>query len=196
MNQTRRSTGSYCQNNKEQAIIKASYICQGRRLYEQQPTCSLSYSRPSQPRQCRTEAGLPTTWNRLVTRRLIVDPFEPECTYRLFMFLETSHAVSPTPNYVYTGWHKKRELLKNPTKIEEIQEKKCIDRNWTITTCLLRDRNPNYQCLKITSCRWRLPPRIHSFTATTHFKSSRSFVSLCVCCMLCRMRRSSLKRQD
>ena len=27
------------------------------------------------------------------------------------------------------GDTKKRELLKNPTKIEEIQEKKCIDRN-------------------------------------------------------------------
>ena len=80
------------------------------------------------------------------------------------------------------GDTKKWELLKNPTKIEEIQEKKIIDRNWTITTCLLRDSNSNYQCLKITSCRWRPPPRMHSFTATTHFKSSRSFVSSCVCC--------------
>jgi len=35
------------------------------------------------------------------------------------------------------GDRKKRELLKNPTKIEEIQEKKIINRNWTITTCLL-----------------------------------------------------------
>jgi len=35
------------------------------------------------------------------------------------------------------GDTKKRELSKNPTKIEEIQEKKFIDRNWTITTCLL-----------------------------------------------------------
>ena len=47
-------------------------------------------------------------------------------------------------------------------------KKKFIDRNWTITTCLLRDSNPNYQCLKITSCRWRPPPRMHSFTATMH----------------------------
>ena len=86
----------------------------------------------------------------------------------------------------------KRELLKNPTKIGEMQKKKIIDRIWTVTTCLLRDSNPNYQCLKITSCRWRPPPRMHSFTATTHFKSSRSFVSPCVCCMLCRMR---LERQ-
>jgi len=31
---------------------------------------------------------------------------------------------------------KKREILKNSTKIEEIQEKKFIDRNWTVTTCL------------------------------------------------------------
>ena len=87
-----------------------------------------------------------------------------------------------------TEWHKKRELLKKPTKIEEIQAKKFIDGNWTITTCLLRDSNPNYQCLKITSCRLRPPPRMNSFTATTRFKSSRSFVSPCVCCMLCRMR--------
>ena len=29
-------------------------------------------------------------------------------------------------NTFYTGWHKKRELLKNPTKIEEIQEKKIL----------------------------------------------------------------------
>ena len=86
------------------------------------------------------------------------------------------------------GDTKKWELLKNPTKFEELQEKKFIDRNWTITTCLLRDSNPNYQCLKITSCGWRPPPRMHSFTATTHFKSSRSFVSPCACCMLCGMR--------
>ena len=31
--------------------------------------------------------------------------------------------------HVSTGDTKKRELLKNPTKIEEIQEKKIIDRN-------------------------------------------------------------------
>ena len=80
---------------------------------------------------------------------------------------------------LYRVTQKKRELLENATKIEEIQEKK-IDRNWTITTCLLRDSNPDYQCLKITSCRWRPPSRMHSFTATTHFKSSRSFVSPCV----------------
>ena len=87
---------------------------------------------------------------------------------------------------------KKRELSKNPTKIEDIQEKKIIDRNWTVTTCLLRDSNPNYQYLKITSCRWRPPPRMHSFTATTHFKNSRSFMSLSVSCMICRMRQSRI----
>ena len=93
---------------------------------------------------------------------------------------------------MYRVTQKKQEILKNPTKIEEIQEKKFIDRNWTNTTCLLRDSNPNYQCLKITSFRWRPPPHMHSFNATTHFKSSRSFVSPCVCCMLCRMRRSRI----
>jgi len=95
--------------------------------------------------------------------------------------------------FIYVkGDTKERELLKNPTKIEEIKEKQFIDRNWTITTCLLRDSNPNYQCLKIKSRRWRHPPRMHSFTASTHFKSSRSFVSTCVCCMLCRMRQSRI----
>ena len=90
--------------------------------------------------------------------------------------------------FLVKGDTKKGQLLKNPTKIEEIKKKKNIDRNWTITTCLLRNSNPDYQCLKITSCRWRPPPLMHYFTATTHFKSSRSFVSPCVCCMLCRMR--------
>ena len=82
----------------------------------------------------------------------------------------------------------KTGTFEKPNKNWRNPRKKIIDRNWTITTCLLRDSNPNYQCLKITSCRWRPPPRMHSFTATAHFKSSRSFVSSCVCCMLCRMR--------
>ena len=89
---------------------------------------------------------------------------------------------------ISTGWHKKTGTFENPNKHWRNSRKKNIDRNWTITTWLLRDSNPNYQCLKTTSCRWRPPPRMHSFTPTTHFKSSRSFVSLCVCCMLCRMR--------
>jgi len=37
----------------------------------------------------------------------------------------------------YRVTQKNGELLKNPTKIEEIQGKKFIGRNWTITTCLL-----------------------------------------------------------
>ena len=94
----------------------------------------------------------------------------------------------------YRMTQKKREILKNPPKNWRNPRKKIIDRNWTITACLLKDSNPNYQCLKITSCRWRPPPRMHSFTVTTHFKISRSLVSPCVCCMLCRMR-LSLKRQ-
>ena len=86
-----------------------------------------------------------------------------------------------------TGWHKKNRKFWNPPKKLKKSKKKIIGRNWTITTCLLRDSNPNYQCLKITSCRWRPPPRMHSFTANKHFKSSRSFLSPCVCSMLCRM---------
>ena len=85
-------------------------------------------------------------------------------------------------------WHKKTGTFEKPNKNWRNPKKKKIFTNWTITTCLLRVSNPNYQCLKITSCRWRPPTRMRSFTATTHFKSSRSFVSPCVCCMLCRMR--------
>ena len=81
---------------------------------------------------------------------------------------------------IVQGDTKKREFMKNPTKIEKIQVKKFIDRNWTIKTCLLRDSNANYHCLKITSCRWRPPPRMHSFTATTHFKFPLFCVTLCV----------------
>ena len=72
---------------------------------------------------------------------------------------------------------KKRKLLKNPTKIEEIQQKNFIDRNWTITTCLLRDSNQNYQCLKITSCRWRPPLRMHSFNLPLRFPIARCNIS-------------------
>ena len=98
--------------------------------------------------------------------------------------------ISLTGNQTFlwdTEWHKKTGNFENPNKNWR-NKKKIIDRNWTITTCLLRDSNPNYHCCKITSCRWRPSPRMHSFTATTHFKSSRSFVSPCVGCMLCRMR--------
>ena len=90
-----------------------------------------------------------------------------------------------------TGIHRvtqKKGTFEKPNKNWRNPRKKFIERNWTITTCLLRDSNPHYQCLKITSCRWRPPTRMHSFTVTTHFKSSRSFVSPCVCLLLCRMR--------
>jgi hypothetical protein len=37
----------------------------------------------------------------------------------------------------------KRELLKTPTKIEEMQQQNFIDKNLIITICLLIDSNPN-----------------------------------------------------
>ena len=86
-----------------------------------------------------------------------------------------------------TGWHKKNgNFRKTWQKLKKSKEKNVLTE--IEPTCLLRDSNPNYQCLKITSCRWHPPPRMHSFTATTHFKSFHSFVSPCACCMLCRMR--------
>ena len=64
----------------------------------------------------------------------------------------------------YTEWHKKTVTFEKPNKNWKNPWKKFIDRNWTITTCLLRDCNPDYHCLKITSCRWRPPPRIQNAT--------------------------------
>ena len=87
------------------------------------------------------------------------------CTFSLYAFSELLKQKVNENQYVQQKFKKSK--------------KKNIDRNWTITNCLLSDSNPNYQCLKITSCRWRPPPRMHSFTATKRFKSSRSFVSPC-----------------
>ena len=72
----------------------------------------------------------------------------------------------------YRVKQKKGTFEKPPQKLKKSKKKKIIDRNWTISTCLLRDSNPNYQCLKITSCRWRPPPRMHSFTATLRILQS------------------------
>ena len=66
---------------------------------------------------------------------------------------------------LYKVTQKKGKFWKTQQKFKK-SKKKIIDRNWTIKTCLLRDSNANYQCLKITSCRWRHPPRMHSFTVT------------------------------
>ena len=111
--------------------------------------------------------------------------------YQIF-FCNTKRFFEAETKLIYTEWHKKAGTFEKPNKNWRNPRKKFIDRNWTIKTCPLRDSNPNYQYLKITSCRWRPPPRIHSSTVTTHFKSSCSFVSPCVCCMLCRMRQSRI----
>ena len=108
--------------------------------------------------------------------------------------------VKVLPKYLHSftlskelqGDTKKRELLKNPTKIEEIQQKKVIDRNWTITTCFFRDSNPNYQCLKITSCGWRRPPRMHSFNLSLRSPIARCNISALLSCRFLFQSRSSL----
>ena len=53
----------------------------------------------------------------------------------------------------YRMTQKKRKPLKNPTKIEEIKEKKFIDRNWTITTCLLRELIQIINVWNVAFCR-------------------------------------------
>ena len=84
---------------------------------------------------------------------------------------------------LYTEWHKKTGTFEKPNKNWRNSRKKNYWQKLNHCNLHLRDSNPDYQCLKITSCRWRPPPRMHSFTATTHFKSSRSFVlPVCVAC--------------
>ena len=85
-----------------------------------------------------------------------------EMHYKVFESIKCSMRFS-----IYR-WHKKTGTFEKPNKNwRNPRKNKIIDKNWTIATCLLRESNPDYQCLKITSCRWRPPPRMHSCTATT-----------------------------
>ena len=77
---------------------------------------------------------------------------------------------------IYIEWHKKTGTFEKPNKNLRNPRKKIIDRNWTITTCLLRDSNPNYQCLKITSCRW---PLLHVCILSLPLRISKVPVLLC-----------------
>ena len=71
----------------------------------------------------------------------------------------------------------KRGTFEKPNKNWRNPTKNFIDRNWTITTCLLRESNPDYQCLKITSCRWRPPLRMQSFNLPLRFPIARCNIS-------------------
>ena len=92
------------------------------------------------------------------------------CSFHKIKQTQKTTILKRSRLFTNTGWHKKTGTFEKPNKNWRNQRKKLLKRNWTITTCLLRESNPNYQCLKITSCRWRPPPRMHSFTATMHFK--------------------------
>ena len=99
---------------------------------------------------------------------------------RLLWTSDQPVAVAPT----YTTHNKyrmtqKKGAFEKPNKNWRNPKKKFIDRNWTITTCLLRDSNPNYQCLKITSCRLRPPPRMHSCVACSTECDSVTFCRAC-----------------
>jgi len=76
-----------------------------------------------------------------------------ECLYNFWTeysgVLDYYAGTVPTATVCNRLTQKKRELFKNPTKIEEIQGKKIIDRKWTIKTCLLRDSNPNINVWKL-----------------------------------------------
>ena len=58
--------------------------------------------------------------------------------------------VPKIPYWIYTGWHKKTGTFETPNKNwRNPRKKKFIDKNWTFTTCLLRDSNPNYPVWKL-----------------------------------------------
>ena len=125
--------------------------------------------------------------------KFLLIPTEKHILSRCEFVTVRCHSVCPS---LYRVTQKNGNYWKTQQKLKKSKKKKFIDRNLTITTCLLRDSNPDYQCLKITSCRCRHPPRMHSFTATTHFKSSRSFESPCVCCILCRIRAGTFEMRS
>ena len=77
----------------------------------------------------------------------------------------------------YTTETQKTGTYEKPNKNWRNPRKKFIDRNWTITTWLLGDSIPNYQCLKITSCRWCPSPRMHFFNLPLRFPIARCNIS-------------------
>ena len=93
------------------------------------------------------------------------------------MVKHTAWNIEANIKTIGTGRHKKTGTFEKPNQNWRNPTKNFVDRNWTITTCVLRDSNPNYQCLKITSCRWRLPLRMHSFNLPLIFPIARCNIS-------------------
>ena len=77
--------------------------------------------------------------------------------------------IQRLPPKTDTGDTKRTGTYEKPNKNWRNAKQNFIDKNWTITICLLRDSNPNYRYLKITSCRWRPPVRMHSFNLPLRF---------------------------
>ena len=67
------------------------------------------------------KVGLPEVGNQAKSLKYY------EISFICYQYRAEAPAYSHLPQYRVT--QKKRELLKNPTKIEEIKEKKIIDRN-------------------------------------------------------------------
>jgi hypothetical protein len=128
------------------------------------------YCRPGRP----VEGSVNKQWAGSVSTNVSRILVPVSLHWKLVLKKKSILKIVLTCSHLYIqGDTKKRELLKNPTKIEEIQQKNFIDRNWTITTCLLRDSNTNYKCLKITSCRWHPPLRMQYFNLPLRFPIAR-----------------------
>ena len=118
-----------------------------------------SYSRSVLRNQALLRHGVGIVTRRRAGRSVIRIP-TAERHFSLFPKVQTgSRAFSDFANAPKSdgglvpsiGWHKKTGTFGKPNKNWRNPRKQFIDRNWTITTCLLRDSNPDYQCLKITS---------------------------------------------
>jgi len=89
---------------------------------------------------------------------------------------QSNAAVTDCRVWLYKVTQKNGNFWKTQQKLKKSKKKNFIDRNWTITTCLLRDSNPNYQCLKVQGLKVPVPQCCQLYmAATTHFKSSHFF---------------------
>ena len=132
--------------------------------------------------------GFSSSWSGVELRvmclvcRMLVNQHPANWTHNLVeqairSAIKTSIASSWHFISTYSLTQKNGNFWKTQQKLKKSNKKNFIDRNWTITTCLLRDSNPNYQCLKITSCRWCTPLRMHSFNLLLRFPIARCNIS-------------------
>jgi len=75
------------------------------------------------------------------------------------------------------GDTKKGNFWNPQQKLKKSNKKNLLTEIERLQLAFLRDSNPNYQCLKIMSCRWSPPLRMHSFNLPLKFSIARCNIS-------------------